>query len=84
MSEHFVVHTTIQSSVFKIACMHAKIKQYYLANRKEFLVKRKAARATARASAQNYNLHLARQRARCGWHKCEFAVQEPKSDITEQ
>ena len=31
----------------------------------ECLVKRKAARATARASAQNYNLHLARQRARC-------------------
>ena len=56
--------------------MRAKMKQYYVANRKEFLVKRKAARATARALAQNYNLHLAWQRAtcRCAWQKCSAAA----------
>ena len=64
--------------------MRIKKHKCYVATRKELLAKRKAARETARASAQKYNLHLARQRARCAWQKCKFAIQEPKPEIKEQ
>ena len=68
--------------ISKKAHMRVKMKRYYMVNKK-FFVKTKTARATTRASAQNYNLHLARQRA-SAWQKCKFAMLEPKPDITER